>query len=91
MTFAPPENKNPRKCSNTLQGKKKPQYKGISKMSITHKSSPMQIGNSYIKIFPNEDQQRIPNSAKSLQEEFGVLPYHAKLIAQLQGYEMGGA
>lgn len=60
-------------------------------METKHKPTPMQIGNSSLIHFPNEAQANIPTSAKSLQAKFGLLPYQAKLYAELQNYDMGGA
>ena len=60
-------------------------------MGPTTPKSSAQLFKSRIVLFPNEEQSTQPTSAKRVGREYGVLPYHAKLIAELQGYDLGGA
>ena len=60
-------------------------------MELTTPKSSAQLFKSRIVLFPNEEQSTQPTSAKRVGREYGVLPYHAKLIAELQGYDLGGA
>ena len=50
-----------------------------------------QSENPSLILCPNETQFDIPYPAISLCKKYGLLPYQAKLISELQGYDMGGA
>jgi len=41
-------------------------------------------------IFPNEAQVRMPAGIRAISDDFGIGLYHAKTIAELQGYHLGG-
>lgn len=82
--------KNPASVA-ALAGHMKPPNKGLSIMEDTHFPPPMQIGNSHLILFPNEVQVRTPTIVKVLQHQYGILPGHAKLVAEIQGYDQGGA
>lgn len=90
MINANTQHKNPA-SGEALAGHMKPPKKGTSFMEDTPNPPPMQIGNSQLILFPNEAQARAATIVKVLQHQYGILPYHAKLVAEFQGYDQEGA
>ena len=60
-------------------------------MAIKPKPRLSQTENCDLRNFPNEAQIHLPYSAQMLRNQFGLLPYQAKLLAEKLGYDMGGA
>lgn len=60
---------------------------------MEHKAKPtnLQTIKTRVIYFPNQTQSVYPNSVKAIEERFKLPPHHANLIAELQGYKMGGA
>ena len=40
--------------------------------------------------FPNQEE-RSPRCARNISEQYGISLQHSKIVAELQGYQMGGS
>jgi len=58
-------------------------------MTIRPKTEFSQTKNHDQILCPNETQMDIPYPAAMLRDKFGLLPYQAKIIAEMQGF-VGG-
>ena len=75
----------------TLPRQQNTPFKGNSHMNNnpTYKSK---LGIRTKRIyFPNHEQTDLPFSARVIKDRYSISPHYAKLIAEHQGYDLGGA
>jgi len=73
----------------TLPGVSKLHETGNSKMKDNSEPKKSQSHNTLI-VFPNKTQFSYPHNLKMLQDCYHLPPHHARLVAELQGYDLGG-
>ena len=75
----------------TLPGKQNTPFKGNSQMISNSTRKPLQRIRKKTIYFPNQEQNDLPFSARVIKERYCISPHYAKLIAEHQGYDLGGA